>query len=872
MKRILVIIFLLWGAGEFSRATDFSFYPETVRYNPDIPTLKQVVGHAWGEDITSYHEMERFIFALAEATPRVQVFRYGETWQGRNLYYLVVASEQYQARLEEIKQGQRRLSDPRVTDSDEARRLISDLPAVTWLAYGVHGNEISSPNAGLLTAYHLAAAEDDAVAEEILANSIVIIDPLQNPDGRQRFVQHFRQTRSRWTEEDRQAAEHSEPWPGGRTNHYFFDLNRDWFPLTQRETQAKVKAFLEWMPQVFVDLHEMGGDSTYYFPPQADPVNPNLTDAQKEWLKRFGENNARWFDRLRFDYFTREIYDSFYPGYGASWPGFHGAISMTYEQASARGLALKRRDNTVLLFRDGVQHHFIASIATCQTAASKQEEILEYKYNFHRNAIQEGQEADIREYLISPRKRPFRAAKLIKKLVQQGIEVSKSTAGFALSVRDYDSDQEQTVDFPAGTYLIRLDQPAKHLARVLLARQTSMDAPFIEEQLKRYAKRQSDQIYDITAWSLPLMYDLEAYRSPSFSKVSSHPVDQFESPGSVLGGPASLAYLVPWGTQAAAQALAQLQREKIRVFSADQGFQIHGRDFPSGSLIIKVRNNPEDLYSRLERIAAETGASFITTDSSRVEGGIDFGSRHVRYLPPPRIGLAYGPPGRAYSVGWARYLMEQGFEYPVTLLRTEDISRLDLSDYDVLVFPDTGFGGGYSTVLGEQGARKIGDWVRSGGVLVTLAGGTLWAADDAVGLLDTDRVTKGEGKDEPGAGAEEPVPVPGAILRVALDTGHWLASGYDSKAYALVEGNRILKPLPLEKGSNVGRFFAEENLLASGFIWEEEQALIAQKPFLLEQISGAGRTVGFTEDPNFRAFHDGLELLFFNALFLGPGR
>ncbi|MCH8874401.1 peptidase M14, partial [candidate division KSB1 bacterium] len=275
MKKRILITILLFCLTALSFAKNFDFYPNA-SYDPAIPTLKQVVGHSWGERITSHGEMERYVQALAEASGNVELVEYAKTWEGRALYYLIIASEKNMARLDEIKDGMQKLADPRKINSAEADDLIKSLPSIAWLAYGVHGNEISSTDAGLLTAYHLVAAKKDTVAKSVLENTVVIIDPMQNPDGRDRFVNYFRQTRGRWPNADQKAAEHNEDWPGGRTNHYLFDMNRDWFALTQPETRGRVESYLEWYPQVFVDLHEMGSISTYYFAPPADPLNPEM--------------------------------------------------------------------------------------------------------------------------------------------------------------------------------------------------------------------------------------------------------------------------------------------------------------------------------------------------------------------------------------------------------------------------------------------------------------------------------------------------------------------------------------------------------------------------------------------------------------------
>ena len=421
MKRLLL---LAAAAGlPLCAQKAFDYWPGA-SYDPRVPTIHEVLGYQPGERITSHAGIMRYFDALAAAAPaRIKLFPYAESWEGRKLIYAVVASEANIKRLSEIRASIQRIADPRKTPEAEAHKLISALPAVVWLAYGVHGNEISSPEAAMLAAYHLIASRNDKVVEQILANDLVIMDPTQNPDGRDRFVHHYEQTRGLEPDENPSAVEHNEGWPGGRTNHYHFDMNRDWFAATQPETRGRIAAMLEWVPLVTVDLHEMGSDATYYFAPAADPYNPHMAKDQVANMNLFGKNNAKWFDKFGFDYFTRDQYDGFYPGYGDSWPAFFGSIGMTYEQASVRGLVVRRTDERVMWFRDTVRQHFVASISTAEAAAANRAKLLADFYRYRATAIEEGKTEAIREYIL-PRGRDASATdKLAGILVEQGVEV-----------------------------------------------------------------------------------------------------------------------------------------------------------------------------------------------------------------------------------------------------------------------------------------------------------------------------------------------------------------------------------------------------------------------------------------------------------------
>ena len=371
------------------------------QYDPSIPTLEQVAGHDFGEEVTSPDDIVRYMEALAEAAPnRTNLIRYAESWEGRPLYMIVIGSAERLANLDEVRAGLQRLADPRGLDQADADRLLAELPVVTALVHGIHGSEISSSGAAMAEAYHLLAAQGDDGVDRILAESLVLIDPAQNPDGRARFVMQNTSAQARWPDQASWSAEHDEPWPGGRGNHYLFDLNRDAFIQSQPETRGKLSVFREYTPHVVVDLHEMGGNSSYFFPPTAPPNNPWLTDQQLALMDVFGAANASTFDRRGFTYFNRDTYDAFYPGYMDMWPMIHGALAMTYEQASARALVLRRDDGDLLTYADGVLHHFTAAIQTAETAALNRERILTEYLAFRRGAIILGREGPA-EYILT---------------------------------------------------------------------------------------------------------------------------------------------------------------------------------------------------------------------------------------------------------------------------------------------------------------------------------------------------------------------------------------------------------------------------------------------------------------------------------------
>ncbi|MBX3464726.1 MAG: peptidase M14 [Planctomycetes bacterium] len=880
------------------------FAPDVV-YDPAIPTLEQVTGHAPGAELSTHADVERYLRALAAASPRLQIVEYGRSWAGRTLWYAIVANAGNMARLGAIREGMRKLADPRLLDGVDEAQLLRGLPAVGWLANCVHGDEPSGTDAALLVLYHLLAARNDPVADKVLAECVVLVDPLQNPDGRDRFVHGTRAARGRFPDATPLGAEHSQPWPGGRTNHALFDMNRDWFALSQPETQARVRAFLDWWPLCYVDLHEMSGNATYYFPPPAAPVHGEITATQRAWLARYGRNNARWFDRFGFDYFTREAYDSFYPGYGEGWPTFHGSVGMTFEMASARGLVYRRRDDGLLWYRDGVHRHFVASMATLETLANGREEALRAFVAHRRAGIARGEQGPIREYVFPDRGDRTRLARLANLLLAQGIEVQRATGELRAVAMPLGRPAAEATEqaFPAGAYVVSLAQPASTLAHVLLEPHFDMDPAFLDEQKRREARRLGTEFYDLTAWALPLLFGVECWATTARAEGDRRLLRAGEAGTGappLRPEPPQVAYVVAWGQNGAAALLAELLRLGVKVRCLDRRFRLDGNDFPAGSYVVRVHDQPADLHARLGALAVAHGVTPYCADSSWIEDGVSLGSNHALALKVPRVLMAWDRPVDANSAGWARYLLEQRYGVPVTPVRTHQLADVELDRFTVLILPESN---GYGTVLGKRGAEAIKGFVARGGVLVTLGSATRWLCDQEVGLLATEpepRRKEGEGErptdgdkkpDAPAADKarpkadepfdyqkavrpdrEPPPAVPGAILAVTTDPDHWLAFGYAGAANVVHDSTHVFTPLKLDRGTNVAIYAPAEQLVRAGFVWDESRRQLPQKAFLVHQPHGRGHVVAFAEDPNVRAFADGMNLFLLNAVLLTAGR
>lgn len=849
------------------------------RYDSRIPTLKQVTGHDVGEEISSPEQIAAYLRALADAAPdRAKLIEYGRTYEGRPLYLLVLGSADRIRRLEEVKAGMARLADPRGLAAADAERLVRELPVIVWVLHSVHGDESSSSDAALAEAYHLLAAQGDPVADQVMRDALVLVDPLQNPDGRARFVSWQQQNRSAVPESEPWSLEHDEPWPSGRTNHYLFDMNRDWVTQTQVETRDRITVGLDYHPQVVTDLHEMGGDSTYYFAPPAEPANPYITARQREWLDVFGRANAQRFDARGFAYFAREIFDAFYPGYGDSWPMFQGALGMTFEQAGVGGLLYRREDGTILTYRDAVVRHFTAAITTMATAAANREKLLRDYAEFRRTAVSEGEKAAAREYLVPPGNDPPRTIAFGRTLVEHGIEVRRAQEPVKVGTRT----------LPVGTLIVSAAQPSFRLLRNLLEPDIRMDEKFLKEQERRRLKRMPEQFYDVTGWNMPLLYDVEIVTSPAPISAAATPLTLAPLPPAPAPAIAKAAYLMPWGTGAAAAAIEALSAG-VKLSTAGRAFTIGSRTFAVGTAIVRVPGNTPEALAKFREVAARHDAEIVPLDSTWVDAGMSLGSDEATALKTPKILLAWDAPVSGESAGAARFMLERRYGQAVTVVRATTLREVDWRRYNVIVLPS----GNYSRLASEDVVRRLRDWVSAGNLLVTLAEATRWATTDRVGLL----ATKTELRDGRPAGVTEekkPAPpepkkpfdyeqaiqpesempdnVPGALLRVTLDHDHWLSAGLDDEVQVLVEGNRVVTPIKLDKGRNVGVYAKRDRLLACGFAWPGSQDLLAQKAYVIDQPLGRGHVIGFAEDPNFRGSTEATALLFINAVVLGPSR
>jgi hypothetical protein len=876
-KRSVVFTVVLVLAAALVGAEPFFAVLPPAEHDAAVPTLESVVGFAWGRHITDPDQVLTYARALAGAVPeRVRLVEYARSLEGRPLLLLLVSSDKNIAQLDQIGAALQRLSDPRGLSADEAQRLVSTLPAVVWVACSIHGDETSGGDAGLALAYHLAAGSSPEVSE-ILDRDIVVIDPMQNPDGRARFVASTRAARGIDADDEPASAEHSQPWPGGRFSHDLFDLNRDWFALTHPETAGRVAEMLKWHPVVVMDLHEMGSESGFYFAPPAVPKNPLVSDEQASLWQVVGRANAAAFDAHGWRYWTREVFDSFYPGYSESWPFFSGVVGMTYEQASSRGLVVKLEGDGDLTYAAAVQHHLTASFTTCRTVAENHDRFLHSWFTYRRTAVEEGRRGPQRAYLLEGGTAPRRTAALAELLARQGIEVSRVTADRG--------------DLRTGDFVVPLDQPLGRLVRTLLEKNVPMGEAFEKEQERRWEKRLPDEIYDITAWSLPLLWQVPVRALAEVPPgLASERVQPGWVPEVVAPAAAKVAYLLPWRSIAAARTVAGLLREGVVMRVATKPFTLQERHFDSGTVVIRRGENGVDLPAKVAEAGRRNGVEIFAADTGYADEGIDLGSDNVKRIKAPSVALLWDTPTDPTSVGGTRYALERAMGYPVTVVRSRGFAYADLSHFDVIILPEAGRrGGGWAGLFGERGVERIKAWVENGGVLIGIGDGASFLCGEKVGLLhssleklggagaekgkqEAERKTPaGRYEEEVKPDEEEPPMVPGAIVKIDLDTEDVLAAGFPGgKVNALANSRRIFTPLKLDQGTNVGVYAPAGQLLESGFMFKESREQLPRKAFLMEEGHGRGRVIAFAEEPSFRGFTGATMLLLANAVFFGP--
>lgn len=825
------------------------------------PTLRspaEHLGYRLGERYTPHHQIASYFRHVADASPtRVRLQEYGRTYEGRPLMLAFVSSPANLSNLEAIRTNNLRLTGL-LKDGVSPRE---DMPVVLWLSYNVHGNEPSSSEAAMKTIHRLLDGSDPATSAW-LEKAVVVIDPCINPDGRDRYANWQNSTSSIIPDANPQTREHREPWPGGRTNHYYFDLNRDWAWQSQLESQQRMKVYNQWLPQVHVDFHEQGYNEPYYFAPAAEPYHEVITPWQREFQQTIGRNNAKQFDKNGWLYFTKERFDLFYPSYGDTYPTYNGSIGMTYEQGGGPrgGKAVVIEDGDTLTLADRIEHHYTTGLATIEVSVANAERLKREFRRFFSDGLKEPA-TGYRYFLVRSRSHMGpEGGTLGRYLRNNGIEYGHVQTRFSAKGFDYSTGRETSFNAEPDDIVIPVQQPKSNMVRVLFEPE---------------ARISDSATYDITAWALPYALGLEAYavRDRLPMPAGYGPRTPRRQTAQAAEPAEAYAYVIPWNSFASARLLASLLRLGVKVRYAEEPFESEGRRFERGSLIVTRAANrftPSELQSLITRAVAETPdyhEPVVPIRSGFVDKGFDLGSSRVRYIKPPKVALVAGEGTAANSVGEIWHWFERQLGYPLSMVNGSDFSQLKLSDFDVIILPE-----GNHRFLSDKGSSEsLRDWLSAGGRVVAIENavsqmsGLDWAIKRK--KEETDKET-GEASLKRYEDREKEYlkeSIPGAVYRVELDNSHPLAYGYPSRYHTLRQDAGLYEYFK-EGGWNVGTI--RKDGYVTGFAGIKAKQRLKDGLVLGVQEVGRGRVVYFADNPVFRSFWESGKLMLANAVFL----
>ena len=802
----------------------------------NLQSPSEFLGYKLGTKFSRHHQVvDYFKHIAAQSSKHVKLEQYGMTNERRPLMLAFVSSEENINNLEAIRTNN--LKNTGLLDGQSSATNI----AIVWLSYNVHGNESSSTEAAMNTIYKLLTEKKD-----YLKNTVVIIDPCINPDGRDRYVNWYNESASVPYDIDQQAIEHHEPWPGGRANHYLFDLNRDWAWATQIETASRLKVYNKWMPHIHVDFHEQFINNPYYFNPGAEPFHEVISDWQRNFQTEIGKNHAKYFDAEGWLYFTREQFDLLYPSYGDTYPTFMGAIGMTYEQAGhgRAGLGILNDEGVVLTLIDRLTHHTVSGLSTVEIASKNAEKInAEFSKFFNNSKLK------YKSYVLKGHTDKIESltSLLDKHDISYGFAQGGKVNGY-----NYSSSSQRQINTSSQDLVVSTNQPKGKMVKVLFEPQTKL----------------SDSLtYDTTAWSLPYAYGLDAIASSSLISSQKRITDvQILSTNTSATG-----YVSEWNSLKDAQYLTELLKAGIKVRFTEKPFTAQGQSFDRGSLIIVRGDNKKiekfdqlviDIATQYERYPYAISSGFSTS-------GPDFGSPNIKLVHAPKIALLTGNYTNSYSYGELWHFFEQQLYYPVTAINTNDLSQTNLSNYNVLIMPN----GYYSGLLDEKLMDKVKSWVQAGGKLIAIDGALQSFADkEGFGLKknkteEDSTKTNEDNKRIKYANRERDNTknfITGAIFKSDVDNTHPMAYGYDEHYFTLKTGSSSYSLL--ESGYNIA-YLGNHPKSISGYTGKDAVKKIANSLIFGEQRLGSGSVIYLVDNVMFRSYWENGKLFLVNALF-----
>ncbi len=809
--------------------TDLSYYlPQDISYDTNIPRPSEIIGHEVGEWHITHDKLVQYMYALAQASDRIHIENRGSTFEGRPLLLLTITSPNNYNNLERIRENH-------IASTESDNVDTSDMPVIVYQGFSIHGNEPSGSNAALLVAYYLAAAQSEDV-QNLLNDAVILFDPSYNPDGLQRFAYWANTNKSINLNPDPNDREYSEVWPGGRTNHYWFDMNRDWLPVQLPESRVRIETYHKWLPNILTDHHEMGTNASFFFQPgipsRTHPLTPKLN---QELTKNIGNFHAKALDKIGSFYYTEESFDDFYYGKGSTFPDINGGIGILFEQASSRG-HVQESDNGLLTFPFTIRNQFTTALSTLEAGQNMREELLQYQHDFYKNARKEGAKENGKGIVFGDAKDAAKSFHLAEILKRHKITIHEIKNDFTANGKTYKK---------GNAYIVPKNQKNTRLINAMFEKRTSF---------------QDSLFYDVSAWTFPLAFGVDYAEDISLSNAGDVINDLKLNSGKV-SAKSNYAYLLEWHEYYTPKALNAILNKGLRAKVGMKQFSLNGKSYDYGTILIPVQNqilSKEDLFTFLQTVAKDSHVQIDAVGTGLTQG-IDLGSNQFRALEPAKVALIVGDGIRSYDAGEIWHLFDTRYNMRITKLDTKSLNYVDLSRYNTIILP--------SGSINNGATKKLKTWVQNGGTLIAYRSALNWLKNNEFAKLEfkTRKNTATNISFEDRGNFRGAQVVGGAIFEAQTDRSHPINFGYKNDRIALFRNNTLFMKADEQSYNNPIQY--TKNPLLSGYISNKNlDSLALTVPFKVNRL-GRGKVVAFTDNTNFRAFWYGTNKLLMNAVF-----
>ncbi|WP_323788615.1 M14 family metallopeptidase [Psychroserpens sp.] len=829
MRLILFVLACSCFSLHAQNTTDLSYYlPQETTYDSEIPTPESIIGHHVGEWHITHDKLVHYMYVLAESSERISIENRGTTFEGRPLLLLTITSPENHSTIESIRTTH-------LASTDNNSMTTENRPLVVYQGFSIHGNEASGSNAALLVAYYLAAAQSDNV-KALLDNTIILFDPAYNPDGLQRFAYWANTNKSKNLNPDPNDREYDEIWPGGRTNHYWFDMNRDWLPVQLPESRVRIKSFHKWLPNILTDHHEMGTNSTFFFQPgipsRTHPLTPKLN---QKITKSIGNYHAKALDKIGSLYYTEENFDDFYYGKGSTFPDINGGIGILFEQGSSRG-HVQETSNGLLTFPFTIRNQFTAALSTLEAGKNMRKEILQYQHDFYKNARNEASKENGNAIVFGDEKDAAKTFHLAEILKRHHIEFHELKTDFKTNGKQFKKGY---------SYVVPKNQKNTRLINAMFEKRTTF---------------QDSLFYDVSAWTFPLAFGLDYAENISTTNAGTK-VEDLQMKTGLVSAKSNYAYLMEWHEYYAPKALNAILGSGLRAKVGKRQFTTNGKTYDYGTILIPVQNqnkSAEDLHTFLKKVANDSHIQ-IDAVATGLTQGIDLGSSQFRALSQPKVAMIVGEGIRSYDAGEIWHVFDQRYDMQITKLDTRNLDWTNLNRYNTIIVP--------SGSLDKGATENLKKWTENGGTLIAYRNALRWLNGNEFVKIDfkkseliAEHISHEERGDFRGAQV-----IGGAIFEAKQDRSHPINFGYKNDKIALFRNNTMF--ITPDKQSYNNPIQYTKNPLLSGYISQRNlDSLALSVPFKVNRFK-SGKVVSFTDNTNFRAFWYGTNKLLMNAIF-----